>query len=420
MKNSIAAIILAAGKGERMKSDKPKVLHEVACRPMLGYVLDLVKQLRIKRYVVVVGYQYQQVKAFLPASASVAIQRNILGTADAVKQALPLLSGFRGTVIVLYGDNPLLKPDTVKKLIAHHTETKAAATLLTAQMDKPDGYGRILRDSYDVICGIVEDKDADEYQKTIKEINTGILCFEREKLARYIKRIKPNNAKKEYYLTDIIEMLYKDEYVVESIKADDPKEVMGVNSRVELAYANKIMQQRIQENLMKNGVTIVDPDSTFISWDAKIGTDTVIYPFTVIEKDVKIGSHCSVGPFARLRPGTRLDDFVTVGNFIEISRTKIASGSRAKHFGFLGDARLGHSVNIGAGTVTANYDGKHKNTTIIKDKAFIGSDTVLVAPVVVGKQARTGAGSVVTRNKNVDDFTTVVGVPAKPIKTKMR
>ncbi len=415
MKN-IAAIILAAGKGERMKSSLPKVLHPLCSLPMLGYVLDLVSELKIKKFSVVLGYGHKQVKEFLKPGTKTVIQKKLLGTADAVKQVLPSLKSFHGAVLVLYGDNPLLKKETTEKLIKHHIENKSAATLLTAKTEKPFGYGRILRDKYASICGIAEEKDVDDFQKEIKEINTGIVCFDKDKLAGSLKYVKPNNIKKEYYLTDVIGILYKNGDLVDSVELPDINEALGINSRAELAQANKIMQRRIQDVLMKNGVTIVDPDTTFISYGVEIGQDTTIYPFTVIEKDVKIGFQCFIGPFAHLRPGTRLDNNVSVGNFIEIARSRLAGKTRAKHFGYIGDSKIGRSVNIGAGTVTANYDGKTKNRTQIGDRAFIGSDTILVAPVKIGKGAKTGAGSVVTRGKNVADNTVVVGVPAKPLK----
>ncbi|MDD5730508.1 MAG: NTP transferase domain-containing protein [Candidatus Omnitrophica bacterium] len=416
MNKKIAVIILAAGKGERMKSALPKVLHAVCRRPMLSFVLDMVKALKAKDVVSVLGYKHQEVSKFVSPGIKIALQKEIKGTADAVKIALAHLKSFKGTVLVLYGDNPLLKEETIKKLIKHHLDTGAHATLMTAKMEKPAGYGRILRDRYQSICGIVEEKDADDFQKAIKEINTGIVCFNKDSLTGVLKYIKPNNIKKEYYLTDAIGLLYKKGSLVESLEISDINEALGVNSRVELASANKIMQQRINEKLMKSGVTIIDPATAFISFDAKIGADTTIYPFTVIENNVKIGKQCMVGPFIRLRKGTVLKDQVTAGNFLEISRSKLGYKTTAKHFGFLGDCRIGSSVNVGAGTVSANYDGKNKNITVIKDRAFIGSDSVLVAPVRIGKNARTGAGSVVTRNKNIPDGTTVVGVPARPIK----
>jgi bifunctional UDP-N-acetylglucosamine pyrophosphorylase/glucosamine-1-phosphate N-acetyltransferase len=415
MKN-IATIILAAGKGERMKSSLAKVLHLVCSRPMLGYVLDLVSELKIKKFTVVLGYGYKEVRKFIKPGTKTVIQKRLLGTADAVKQVLPSLKSFHGTVLVLYGDNPLLKKETIEKLVKQHIENKSAATLLTAKLQKPFGYGRILRDKCSSICGIVEEKDADDFQKAIKEINTGIVCFNKDKLARALKYVKPNNVKKEYYLTDVIGILYKNGDLVDTVEIPDINEALGINSRSELAQANKVMQRRIQELWMEKGVTIVDPDTTFISYGVKIGQDTTIYPFTVIEKDVKIGLRCNIGPFAHLRPATRLDDNVSVGNFIEISRSRLASKTRAKHFGFIGDSKIGSFVNIGAGTVTANYDGKNKNITQIGDRAFIGSDTVLVAPVKIGKGAKTGAGCVVTRGKNVADNAIVVGVPAKPLK----
>ncbi|MGE5307560.1 MAG: DapH/DapD/GlmU-related protein, partial [Deltaproteobacteria bacterium] len=249
------------------------------------------------------------------------------------------------------------------------------------------------------------------------EINTGIICFDRKKLARRLGRVRPNNRKKEYYLTDVIGILVRDGEIVESVETPAGMEALGVNSRVELAQANEVMRQRINEKHMKNGVSIIDSASTFISYDARIGSDTVIYPFTVIEKNVKIGVRCSVGPFCRLRPGTRLKDDVTAGNFIEISRSHLQKGARAKHFGFIGDARIGARANIGAGTVTANYDGAHKNISRIGEEAFIGSDTVLVAPVAVGKGARTGAGAVLVKKK-VPAGKTFVGVPARQLKRK--
>jgi bifunctional UDP-N-acetylglucosamine pyrophosphorylase/glucosamine-1-phosphate N-acetyltransferase len=414
MKN-VACVILAAGKGERMKSELPKVMHPICSRPMLGYVLDLVKELKINRASVVLGHKHEVVKKLLGPGYKTVIQKKILGTADAVKQAMPSLRGFKGTVLVLYGDIPLLKAQTLNKLLKRHQENSAFATLLTAKVNKPAGYGRVLRDKYTSACGIIEDKDANDAQKDIKEINTGIICFDKAKLESALKRIKPNNRKKEYYLTDAINILYKNGGLIESLVMEDADEAMGINSRVELAKANKIMRSRINEELMKQGVSIVDPDSAFISFGTKIGKDTVIYPFTVIEKNVKIGKSCEVGPFVHLRENTALEDNVTLGNFIELARSSVGSKSFIKHFGYIGDTRIGRGVNIGAGTVTANFDGVKKNNTFIADEAFIGSDTVLIAPVKVGKAAKTGAGSIVLSGKNVPAGITVAGVPAKPL-----
>ncbi|MFH1458583.1 MAG: NTP transferase domain-containing protein [Candidatus Omnitrophota bacterium] len=416
IKNNLAVIILAAGKSTRMKSETPKVLHPICGRPMIGFVLDLVRELKIRPVIVVLGHKHKEVGKHLPDGIKIAVQKKLLGTADAVRTALPHLKNFKGSVLVLYADNPLLKKETISKLLRHHTENKLDATLLTAHLEKPFGYGRVLRDKYASVSGIVEEKDADVVQKDIREINTGIMCFKQKSLADALKHVTRNNLKKEYYLTDIIGLLYKKGLLVDALKLQDVQEALGINSRSELACANAIMQKRLNEEFMQKGVTILDPASTSISYGTKIGRDTAIYPFTVIERNVKIGSRCRVGPFAHLRPGTELKDDVGVGNFIEIVRSKISFKSKAKHFGYIGDADIGRFVNIGAGTVTANYDGKSKNKTIIKDHAFIGSDTVIVAPVKIGKRAATGAGSVVVKRRNVANGAVVAGVPARPLK----
>ena len=416
MSKNIAVVILAAGKSTRMKSATPKVLHPICGRPMLGYVLDLVKDLKVKKAVAVLGYKHQEVRRCLTAGVKVVVQKRLLGTADAVKAALPALRGFKGTVLVLYGDTPLLKKETVNKLLKYHDENNVDATLLTGNLEKPEGYGRILRDKLANVCDIVEDKDADDFEKAIKEVNTGIICFNAKKLASALKKIRPDNRKREYYLTDAIKILYDSGCLVDAVKIADINEALGINTRAELAKANAIMQGRINEGYMLDGISIVDPGSTFISWGTRIGQDTVIYPFTVIENDVKIGSRCAVGPFCHLREGTRLADDVLIGNFIEITRSSIGPKTLAKHFSYIGDTHVGKLANIGAGTVVANFDGKNKHRTRICDGALIGSDTVLVAPVNIGKNAVTGAGSVVTRD--VSSKTIVAGVPARALKKK--
>lgn len=420
MKDRVAVIILAAGRSTRMKSDVPKALHPVCGRPMLGYVLDLVSDLRIKNSITVLGHKYEDVMKILSPGMKSVRQKKLLGTADAVREAMPLLGGFRGTVLVLYGDIPLLKKETVNKLLERHMKSKADATLLTARVDKPAGYGRILRDKYASISGIIEEKDADDFQKDIQEINTGIICFDKMKLLAALKSVRPNNRKREYYLTDTVGIFYKTGSIIESVAIEDVNEALGINSRVDLARANSIMQKRLNNEFMKSGVTIVDPGTAFINYGVKIGRDTVIYPFTVIESNVKIGKRCFIGPFIHLREGTHLEDGITAGNFLEVVRSKISSGTFLKHLGYIGDSRIGRDVNIGAGTVIANFDGKKKNITVIKNKAFIGCDSVLVAPVKVGKGARTGAGAVVTKNKNIPDGVTVAGVPARPLKNKLK
>ncbi len=414
MKKEIAVIILAAGKSTRMKSETPKVLHKLCGRPMLGYVLDLVSGLKAKQVVAVLGYKQELVRKAIPKGVKIAVQKKLSGTADAVKTGLSVLKSFKGTVLVLYGDNPLLKKETLKKLLDYHAESNADATLLIAELKKPSGYGRIIRDKYFSIRGIVEEKDADEVQKDIKEINTGIMVFKKDSLDGNLKHIRPNNSKKEYYLTYIIEILAKKDYLVEGLKVEDTQEALGINTRAELAKANSLMQKTINDGLMQKGVTIIDPASTFINFGAKIGADTLIYPFTVIESNVKIGKRCSVGPFAHLRESVELKDDVTAGNFIEMVRSKIGAKTFVKHFSYIGDSTVGSNVNIGAGTVTANFDGLKKNYTVIKDNVFIGSDTVIIAPAKIGRSAVTGAGSVVTRD--VPEKTVVAGVPARILK----
>ncbi|MFH0763281.1 MAG: NTP transferase domain-containing protein [Candidatus Omnitrophota bacterium] len=414
--NNLAIIILAAGKGKRMKSKLPKALHPLCGRPMLKYVLDLARSLKAKEAVVVAGHGYKEVKKIVPAGKiRVVLQKKLLGSGDAVKCALSSgLKGFKGTVLVLYSDVPLLKKETLKKLLKYHIENKVDATLLSVQLNKPAGYGRLLRDKYYTVRQIVEENDANDAQKQIKEVNTGIVCFNKEKLSSLLTGLKPNSRKKEYYLTDIIKAFYEKGYLVDAVKAEDADEAMGVNSRVDLSRANAFMQQRIIKGLMEQGITVVSPEHTFINYGAKIGRDTVIYPFTVIESDVKIGKRCFIGPFAHLRQNTVLEDDVVAGNFIETVRSRLGAGTLAKHFSYIGDSRIGRKVNIGAGSVSANFDGKKKNLTVIDNGAFIGSNTVLVAPVKIGRAAVTGAGSAVTRD--VPANTVVVGVPARALK----
>lgn len=418
MSRKLAIIILAAGKSTRMKSELPKVLHPICGRPVLAYVLDLAKQLKPARTIAVLGFKHEEVRKKLPPGVTTVVQKKLIGTADAVKQAQRALAGFKGTVLILYGDCPLLKVETVKKLLASHDKAGVSATLLSAHLENPASYGRIVRDRYAGVSGIVEAKDANDVQKLIKEINTGIVCYDKDKLFKALAKVKPNNVKKEYYLTDTIDILYKSGELVDAVTIADINEALGINSRIELAQAAKIIQKRINEKLMLEGVTIVDPDTAYINYGTKIGQDTVIYPFTVMEKNVTIGKRCSVGPFIRLREATRLEDDVVVGNFLEIVRSKIASKTWAKHFGYIGDTRVGKSANIGAGSVTANFDNNQKNVSVIKDNAFIGCDTVLVSPVVVGRGAKTGAGSIVTKHTKIADNTVVAGVPAKPLAQK--
>lgn len=411
MKNT-AIVILAAGRSRRMKSGLPKPLHPICGRPMLEYVLDLAKGLKPQETVVVLGHKAEEVGKILPAGVKTVIQKKLIGTADALKEALSALKGFKGTLLMLYADIPLLKKETLSDMLKYHQESESCATLLIAQVNDPSGYGRILRDRCSSISGIVEDKEADDFEKEIKEINTGIICFDKGEIASVLKYIKPDNRKKEYYLTDAVELLYRKGALVSGYKLKDINEALGVDSRERLAQANTVMQKRINSRLMESGVTIVAPEAAFISYGVKIGRDTIIHPFTVIDKNVVVGRRCSVGPFTHLREGVKLGDDILAGNFLEIVRSKIGRGSFIKHFSYIGDSSIGRDVNIGAGTVTANFDGRRKNKVVVQDGAFIGSDTVLVAPVKIGKKARTGAGCVVVKNADVPDGVTVMGVPA--------
>jgi len=401
-----------------MKSALPKVLHLVCGKAILQYVLDVARAVRSLKTCVVIGHEAEKVKAFLPPDAGTVIQKKLLGTADAVKCALPFFRNTDGYFLILCGDTPLLRKETVAGLVRRHQRTSADVTVLTAIVDDSFGYGRIVRNTRGQMVAIREENDARPAEKKIREINVGVYCFRKRALSSVIHDIGENTRKKEFYLTTIIELLAAKGARIETYAAPDADEGLGVNSREDLAVADHILRGRVLKRLMFSGVTIVDPLTTFIADNVRIGRDTVIRPFTVIEENVKIGANCSIGPFARIRPGSRIADGVEVGNFAELSRSHLGEKSLMKHFSFVGDARVGKQVNIGAGVVTANYDGKNKNVTIIKDKAFIGSDSILVAPVTIGKAGITGAGCVLTKGKKVPDGGIVAGVPARLIRSK--
>lgn len=414
-----SALILAAGKGVRMKSDVPKVLHRVCGVPMLRYVLETAAGLDPIR--VMVGYGREKVEAqFADVKADWIYQAEQLGTGHAAMTAAAHYRGFRGDVVILPGDVPLLTADTVRALIEAHRSRKAACTVLTAEVEDATGYGRIVRDRRGAMLAIVEHRDATKAQRRINEINSGIMVFDGPTLFETVKELKQNNAQGEYYLTDAIGILKRRRRKTAALKVADPREILGINSRAQLAEAGRIMRMRILERFMAEGVTIVDPENTYIERDVEIGGDTVVLPYTVIGTGVKVGRHCEVGPFTHLRAGTVLEDGAEVGNFTEVKMGLIGRGTKAKHLSYLGDVKIGSGVNIGAGTIVANYDGRKKHLTVIKDDAFIGSGSVLVAPVTVGKGATTGAGAVVTRNHDVPDGAVVVGVPARPLKKKQK
>lgn len=411
-----AAVILAAGQGVRMKSDRPKVLHEVCGKSLLAHVLDAVRSLKPDPLVVVVGHGADEVKAeFKGEKITWVEQKERRGTGHALAQAEAALKGFTGRLYVLCGDAPLVRPETLVGL------GKAAdgriATVLTCEVEDATGYGRIVRSGKGDVTRIVEHKDASEEERAIREINSGGYAFEAPAVFDAVRQLKPANAQGEYYLTDVLPIMMK-KGRVGAFVADDPSEVLGVNSRRDLALATSKMRDRILRFHMDAGVTIVAPDLTYIEGGVEIGADTVIEPFTVIRSGVKIGSHCEVGPFCQLRAGAVLEDHAEVGNFVEMKKSRLGSHSKAKHLSYLGDATIGARVNIGAGTITANYDGLRKNRTTIRDRAFVGSGTVLVAPVDVGEESIVGAGAVVTRGTRIGPREVFVGVPAKKLKDR--
>ena len=400
-----------------MKSSVPKVLHTICGKTILEYSLDLARGLNIKP-IVVLGHKNRDVRQHLAKDIKIVYQKNPKGTADAIKCARGVLRNFSGSILIIYADNPLVRPWTIKALLDRHLKSRSDCTLLSSIMQDPRGYGRVVRDNFSNIIKVVEEQDASVQEKAIREINTGICCFTKNALFSNLAQIRPDNVKKEYYLTDIISILRSKNSKIESYFLEDTKEAIGINSRQDLIAAQGIMHLRIINQHIDQGVTIFDPSNTYIDADVNIGLDTKIYPFTVIETHVRIGANCSIGPFCRLRSHTLINDNVEIGNFVEISRSKVGKNSYIKHFGYLGDAILGKKVNIGAGSVTANFDGRNKNITRIQDGAFIGCDTVIVAPAKIGRRSITGAGSVIVKNRSIPDNSVVVGVPARLLKKK--
>ncbi|MBN1353857.1 MAG: bifunctional N-acetylglucosamine-1-phosphate uridyltransferase/glucosamine-1-phosphate acetyltransferase [Candidatus Omnitrophica bacterium] len=413
-------IILAAGKGVRMKSEVPKPLHPIHSRSMLAHLIHTVNKagIKVSNIVLVLGHGADKIKKVFE-NFNFAYQAKQLGSGNAVQCARKYLKGYNGDVLILYSDTPLLKKDTLIKLVKTHKKTKSRCTILTAEIDKPDGYGRVIRNDKKEIEKIVEEKDASSKQKKdMHEINVGAYVFKKETLFSYLKKVKLNLRKKEYYLTDIINILQKSKIPIESVLTEDQTEALGINSKAELEKASCILKEGNLETFMEKGVSIADSGTTHIDYEAIIGKDTFIYPHTVIEEDVEIGKNCKIGPFAHLRPGTRIGSNVEIGNFVELVRTEVGNNCKIKHLTYLGDARVGRNVNVGAGVITANYDGKKKNKTIIGDNVFIGVGAILIAPVKIGKGALVGAGSVVTKGKNVPPRGTVIGVPARPFHKK--
>jgi len=386
-----------------MNTQMAKVLHEVCGRPMLAYVLDACRNVGIRKMCVVVGFGAEQVQEQFGAADDIVWvrQQEQLGTAHAVSCCKEHLEGFDGQTLVLCGDGPMIQAQTLKIIIDKHESGQSAATLGTAVLEDPSGYGRIVRDDYGNIQGIVEHSDCTPAQLKIKEINPSNYIFNNKILFEAIERVKPENVKKEYYLTDAVSGILATGHKVEAITAVPPDEAIGINSRAQLSAASKIMQRRIQRKLMEDGVTIVDPDNTWIDARAQIGQDTVIEPFTYIHGEVKIGQGCRVGPFAFLRHGTVLQNDVVLGVYTEVKNSTLADGVRARHHSYIGDAMVGKNVNFGASSITANFDGEKVNRTSIGDNCYIGSGTVLIAPIELKDGSKVNAGTVVSQaNKN--------------------
>jgi bifunctional UDP-N-acetylglucosamine pyrophosphorylase / glucosamine-1-phosphate N-acetyltransferase len=416
------AIILAAGHGKRMKSEKAKVLHEVCGRPMIQYVVDAARGAGARTIIVVIGYAADQVRQCLHDEPDIlfATQTEQLGTGHAVKVCRPLLVGYEGPVLVLVGDEPLLRSQPLADLLKRQEIDHAACLLGTAVMDDPMGFGRILRDSAGRFLRIVEERDCNIEERALKEVNPSCYVFKLPELWDALEQIDTSNAQGEYYLTDAPERLMAMGSKVVALNVLRFDDVLGVNTRQHLALAGATMQARIQDHWMTEGVTIVDPRNTYIDGRASIGVDTIIYPFTVISGTVKLGRACRVGPHTHLRDKTVLDDGVEVGAFVEIKESHLGAGTIVRHLAYVGDSEVGAKANIGATVVTANFDGVQKHPTKIGARSRVGAGVILIAPVTIGADVVIGANAVVTRNQNVPDGQTVVGVPAQPIKRKSR
>ena len=441
----LLAVVLAAGKGTRMKSDLTKVLHPAAGQAMVKHVLDSISTIASKT-ITVIGHQSQKVKEELSDyNVELVKQEEQLGTAHAVMQAETYLKKHDGPVLILYGDTPLLTEETLKNMVEEHKKTGSALTVLTAEVDDPTGYGRIVRSSDQTISRIVEEDDANKKEQKINEINSGVYCFDSTLLKEALSVIDCDNAQGEYYLTDAVSYISDKGEDVRPVIIEDNQEIVGVNDRKALARAEKILRQRINERHMEKGVSIIDPDTTYIDKNVEISRDTVIYPFTYIEGNTSIetgtvvGPHsrlvnaeiganvelksnsniwessvadnCTIGPYAYIRPGCQVKQGAKVGDFVELKKAEIGVGTKVPHLSYVGDASIGKGTNIGAGTIFANYDGKNKHKTKVGNSVFIGSNNTLVAPLQIGDNAKTGAGSVVTHD--IKDNNVVLGVPAR-------
>lgn len=429
----ICIVILSAGMGKRMFSEKPKVLHPILGKPMIYYVVETALHLKPYQIIPVLSYKKEEVENALVQNFgyifNFAYQSSPLGTADAVKTALEHVNPDIDTILVLSGDVPLINPDFLSNLINYH---KNDITIVSTELENPSGYGRIVRDNNGKIIKIVEEKDANEEEKKIKEINTGIYCFSKNFLKKFIPKIRKNPLSGEFYLTDIISLAVNDQINIDVFREESAGSLLGINNRIELSIASKLLQKKVLENLMLNGVTIIDPERVYIETTVNIGMDTVVYPDVFISGNTNIGTNtvieqgsviknsiignnviikpysviedseihdfATIGPFAHLRPESIIHSKAKIGNFVETKKAVIKDGAKANHLAYIGDALVEENVNIGAGSITCNYDGEKKHFTHIKKGAFIGTNTSLVAPVVIGENAVTGAGSVITKD----------------------
>ena len=398
----IKSVILAAGKGTRMKSDIPKVLHKIFEKPLLGYVLGSVKDITTENFVIV-GHHAEEVQEYVETNynnAKTVLQTPQLGTGHAVSMVCPYLEDYSGQILILCGDTPLITSETLKKFVEYHNSNNSDLTVMSTIFENPANYGRIIREQAGSLKCIVEEKDATPEEKAVKEVNAGIYILNWNKVKPAFSQLTSNNAQGEYYLTDIISWGKNNGLKVNAFILENSDEIYGINSRKNLAEASRIMNTRKLNALMDSGATIIDPASTWISEDTEIGSDTTIYPFTYIEGKNKIGRNCKIGPCAHLRGDVEIADNCKIGNFVEVKKSKIGFNTNAGHLSYIGDSELGSHINIGAGTITANYDPitKTKSKTVLKDNVKIGSNTVLVAPVEIGEGTNIGAGSVITKN----------------------
>ena len=404
MADEIVAVIMAAGKGTRMKTNKSKVVHKIYGKELVKRVVETAQKLNVDDIITVVGYKKEQVQAVLGDSVKYAVQEEMLGTGHAVLQAEKYLKDKTGKVIILSGDVPILRAETLRKLIEKSIHDKEYATVLTAKYENPTGYGRILRDIGGSVKAIVEEKDATPSQRAIKEINAGVYCFDIQELLKVLKELKPDNAQGEYYLPDAIRIMNDKGLKTGAIIIEDNTEILGVNDRAQLELLTRVLKNRINKEHMANGVTIEDSDNTYIYDDVVIGRDTVIHPNTTIKSGVEIGENCEIGPNAYIREGCKLANNVKIGSFVEIKKAIIGEGTKVPHLSYIGDCEIGEKTNIGCGTITCNYDGFNKSKTIIGNRSFVGSNVNLVAPVEIGDNTFIAAGSTITEDVPSDSL----------------